>query len=74
MVAIRDKRPFSLDYKLKDIESYLPDFKSIFEIRLLVVANKYRNTIIFTGILKNSLSLHWRVVMIWGLFPGPPDK
>ncbi len=57
MIAIRDKRPFSLDYKLKNIESYLPGFKSIFEIRLLAVANEYRNTVIFTGILKKLFEL-----------------
>ncbi len=57
MIAIHDKRPFSLDYKLQNIESYLPDFESIFEIRLLAVENKYRNTTVFTGMLKKIFEL-----------------
>ncbi len=57
MVAIHDKRPFSLDDKLKDIESYLPDFMSVCEIRLLAIENKYRNKTIFTGLLKKIFEL-----------------
>lgn len=57
MLAICDKRPFSLDYKLKDIDSYLPGFKSIFEIRLLAIENKHRNTASFKGIVEKVFEL-----------------
>ena len=57
MLAICDKRPFSLDYKLKDIDSYLPGFKSIFEIRLLAIENKHRNTAIFKAIVEKVFEL-----------------
>jgi len=57
MIALRDKRPLSLDDKLENLESYLPPFKSILEYRLLAVKKKHRNTAIFTGIMKKSFDL-----------------
>lgn len=42
MVAVRARRPFSLDKKLKNLDSYLPKFGSICEIRLLAVEKPYR--------------------------------
>lgn len=57
MLAVHEKRPFSLDYKLKNIDSYLPIFNSIFEIRLLAIEKEYRNTAIFKGILKRAFEL-----------------
>ena len=57
MIALRDKRPLSLDHKIEDIESYLPPFKSILEYRLLAVKRAHRNTAIFTGIMKKSFEL-----------------
>lgn len=62
MLAIRGKRPFSLDYKLENLDSYLPESKSIIEIRLLSVDRRYR-----TGrILKGLLSLLFEQVEIHG--------
>ncbi len=52
MLAIHDKRPFSLDKKLEELDSFLPDYTSICEIRLLTIEKKHRKTAIFTGILK----------------------
>ena len=43
MICVRDKRPFSLDEKLENLNDYLPVAKSICEIRLLAV-EKYCNT------------------------------
>jgi len=57
MIALRDKRPLSLDAKLADLESYLPPFKRILEYRLLAVKKQHRNTAIFTGIMKKSFDL-----------------
>lgn len=51
MVAIRDNRPFSLDRKLHNLESYLPEFSSIVEIRLLSVARGYRRGHVLKGLL-----------------------
>jgi GNAT superfamily N-acetyltransferase len=51
MLAVRDKRPFSLDLKLEDLDSYLPEYKSICEIRLLAVEPDRRSTRIFGGLI-----------------------
>ncbi|WLD94315.1 aminotransferase class V-fold PLP-dependent enzyme [Alkalihalobacillus sp. AL-G] len=47
MMAVRAKRPFSLDKKLVNLESYLPKNRSICEIRLLAVQKSYRNGRVF---------------------------
>jgi hypothetical protein len=44
MMAMRDKRPFSLDEKLEDLDSYLPAYKFICEIRLLAIEPDKRST------------------------------
>ena len=54
MIALRDKRPLSLDAKLDNLESYLPPFRSILEFRLLAVRKEHRNTAIFAGIMKKA--------------------
>ena len=62
MLAIRGMRPFSLDNKLENLDSYLPESKSIIEIRLLSVDRRFR-----TGrILKGLLSLLFEQVEIHG--------
>ncbi len=47
MIALRDKRPFSLDSKVEDLNQYLPDFKRACEVRLLSVREAYRSTKLF---------------------------
>ncbi|PYQ55514.1 MAG: aminotransferase V [Acidobacteria bacterium] len=42
MVALRGRRPFSLDQKLPDLDSYLPAARSVCELRLLAVERGYR--------------------------------
>lgn len=42
MIAYRNKRPFSLDGKLENLDSYLPLGRSICEIRLLAMVKEYR--------------------------------
>jgi aspartate aminotransferase-like enzyme len=43
MLAIRVRRPFSLEQKLPDLERYLPAGRSICEFRLLAVQRRYRS-------------------------------
>lgn len=57
MIALRDKRPLSLDDKLENLESYLPPFKTILEYRLLAVKKQHRKTAIFTGIMKKAYEM-----------------
>ena len=52
MIAVRAKRPFSLDAKLKDLDSHLPPGRRLCEIRLLAVDKKHRNGWVFWGLGK----------------------
>src|ERR1700755_3520637 len=40
MLAVRNNRPFSLDQKLENLDSYLPSGRNVCEIRLLAVDKK----------------------------------
>ena len=51
MVASRDRRPFSLDRKLEDLDAYLPRGKTVCEIRLLSVAKDHRKGRVMRGLL-----------------------
>jgi aspartate aminotransferase-like enzyme len=51
MVAARDRRPFSLDQKLDDLDAYLPQGSSVCEIRLLSIDPLHRNGRIIQGLL-----------------------
>src|SRR5687768_16230637 len=42
MLALRAKRPFSLDQKLNDLDSYLPPGRSVCEVRLLAISKPDR--------------------------------
>lgn len=42
MLALRSRRPFSLDEKLPDLDVWLPAGRSIVEVRLLAVAQPWR--------------------------------
>jgi aspartate aminotransferase-like enzyme/GNAT superfamily N-acetyltransferase len=52
MVALRARRPFSLDLKLPDLDGYLPAGRSLCEIRLLVVEPDHRRTRVIAGLLR----------------------
>lgn len=52
MVAVRDRRPFSLDKKLDNLDEYLPEYTSLCEIRLLSVEKEYRKTHVFYGLIR----------------------
>lgn len=51
MVALRANRPFSLDDKLPDLDSYLPAGRKPCEIRLLAVEKRFRRTGVFAGLV-----------------------
>jgi aspartate aminotransferase-like enzyme/GNAT superfamily N-acetyltransferase len=59
MVCGRDIRPFSLDGKLADLDSYLPAGRKPLEVRLLSVEKDYRNGQIFSGLVR-ILAQHFR--------------
>src|SRR2546421_9262585 len=42
MLAARGQRPFSLDQKLPELDSYLPAGRHVFEVRLLAIDKSYR--------------------------------
>jgi aspartate aminotransferase-like enzyme len=50
MLAVRDKRPFSLDQKLPGLESYLPRSRSLCELRLLSVKKERRYRKVLLGL------------------------
>src|ERR1700722_7475775 len=51
MLAARGQRPFSLDQKLPNLDSYFPPGCSLCEIRLLSVDKKFRTGQVFQGLL-----------------------
>src|SRR5512137_2201844 len=51
MLAVRGHRPFSLDQKLEQLDSYLPAGRKVCEIRLLAVEKKFRGAQVLQGIL-----------------------
>src|SRR5215469_670101 len=59
MLAVRGSRPFSLDQKLPDLDSYLPPGRTICEIRLLAIEKKFRGA---RGgqVLQGILALLWQ--------------
>ena len=51
MLACRSKRPFSLDLKLSDLDTYLPPHKALCEIRLLSVEKEVRGGRVLVGLM-----------------------
>ncbi|TYR77324.1 aminotransferase class V-fold PLP-dependent enzyme [Rossellomorea vietnamensis] len=56
MIAVRGNRPFSLDQKLPNIHTYLPEGGSPCEIRLLSVHKDYRSSIVFYKLVERAVS------------------
>ncbi|HTA30524.1 MAG TPA: GNAT family N-acetyltransferase, partial [Candidatus Cybelea sp.] len=50
MIAARGRRPFSLDQKLPNLDSFLPPGRRTCEIRLLSVEKEFRNGQVFRGL------------------------
>jgi aspartate aminotransferase-like enzyme len=51
MMALRARRPFSLDQKLENLDSHLPPGRALCELRLLAVDKKYRTGQVFQGFM-----------------------
>lgn len=54
MLALRDKRPFSLDQKMENLDGYIPIHKRICEVRLLSVRKQFRKTKVMYGLIKKA--------------------
>jgi aspartate aminotransferase-like enzyme/GNAT superfamily N-acetyltransferase len=52
MIAVRARRPFSLDDKLPNLDDYLPAGWTFCEVRLLAVDPEYRNGVVFRGLIR----------------------
>ena len=55
MLAVRNRRPFSLDKKLDNIDAYLPTNQSPCEIRLLAARKSIRNSRIIRSLLAETV-------------------
>lgn len=56
MLAVRGKRPFSLDKKLDNLDAYLPSGRSPCEVRLLAARHSIRNSRIVRGLLAETVT------------------
>jgi aspartate aminotransferase-like enzyme len=54
MLAIRGRRPFSLDLKLPDLDRYLPSGRTCCELRLLAVRPEYRAGVLLPAVLAHA--------------------
>jgi aspartate aminotransferase-like enzyme len=52
MIALRAQRPFSLDKKLAQLDSYLPPHRSMCEFRLLYIQPAHRNGKVLRGLME----------------------
>lgn len=57
MIALRGQRPFSLDFKLDNIDSYLPTNSKPLEIRLLAIDPRYRKTSVLFGMVLRGVEM-----------------
>jgi len=51
MLALRAKRPFSLDQKLERLDAYLPPHRSLCELRLLAVRREHRHRVLMRDLV-----------------------
>jgi aspartate aminotransferase-like enzyme len=56
MVALRGKRPFSLDAKLPDLDTHLPPDRAPCEVRLLSVERGRRHSSVLAGLLNQLIT------------------
>jgi len=57
MVAVRAERPFSLDAKVPDLDTYLPPHQQACEVRLLSVRSGRRRGPVFAGLIDMIMQL-----------------
>jgi aspartate aminotransferase-like enzyme/GNAT superfamily N-acetyltransferase len=51
MLALRARRPFSLDQKLERLDDYLPPHRSLCELRLLAVRREHRHRVLLRDLV-----------------------
>ncbi len=51
MITLRSRRPFSLDQKIPNLDDFLPQGRTICEIRLLAVDRDHRNSAVLPGLI-----------------------
>lgn len=56
MICVRDKRPFSLDEKLSDLDEQLGLYGELCEIRLLSIKQEYRKGLVFFRLVSELVS------------------
>lgn len=61
MLALRTQRPFSLDAKVPDLDTYLPPSRHICEVRLLAIESDHRKGRILAGLFRQA----WCQAMAW---------
>lgn len=70
MLALRDQRPFSLDQKLPDLDSYLPPHQRLGELRLLYIMPPYRDWTTFRHLVETAayyvVAKGWDLAVISG--------
>ncbi|MEA2562208.1 MAG: hypothetical protein QOH06_3712 [Acidobacteriota bacterium] len=70
MLAVRTDRPFSLDTKVPNLDSHLPEGRSVCEVRLLAVRSENRRGTVFRGLMRlvtqHCLSLGFDTAVISG--------
>jgi len=72
MLAFNDKRPFSLDYKIPDLDKYLPHTNNLIEFRLLAVKNEKRGGVILVRMIEQLVKYgiennkHYKLALISG--------
>jgi predicted N-acetyltransferase YhbS len=52
MVALNDKRPFSLDHKIANLDDFLPPHNTVVEVRLLAVQKSVRGGKVLQAMLR----------------------
>ena len=55
MLALRSRRPFSLDEKLPDLNAFLPDGRRFCEFRLLYIVPEHRGRTLLVQLLRNAM-------------------
>jgi aspartate aminotransferase-like enzyme/GNAT superfamily N-acetyltransferase len=55
MLALRHKRPFSLDSKVLDLDAHLPAGRKPVEVRLLSIIPEFRKTAVFVALFEHAV-------------------
>ncbi len=70
MIALRDKRPFSLDNKISNLDELLPEHKNAVEVRLLSVKKEYRRSKVLLLLIQSIIGNHLEQVYDLAVISG----